>query len=68
LDKIRRVMSLVYCHADVKTTLQLYTHTIDEAKMAAQGAVLNAILQPAKEGGKGNQGWNTGGRKSRDSR
>jgi integrase len=31
-------------HSDVKTTLQLYTHSVTEDRMAAQGAMLNAIL------------------------
>jgi len=31
-------------HADVKTTLQLYSHSVSEDRMAAQGAMLNAIL------------------------
>jgi len=32
-------------HSDVKTTLQLYAHSISEDLMAAQGQVLEAILQ-----------------------
>jgi hypothetical protein len=32
-------------HSDVKTTLQLYAHSISEDRMAAQGQVLEAILQ-----------------------
>jgi len=31
-------------HADVKTTLQLYSHSVSEDRMLAQGAVLQAIL------------------------
>lgn len=31
-------------HADIKTTLQLYAHSVSEDRMAAQGAMLNAIL------------------------
>jgi integrase len=31
--------------SDVKTTLQLYAHSISEDRMAAQGQVLEAILQ-----------------------
>jgi len=31
-------------HSDVKTTLQLYSHSISEDRMTAQGAVLRAIL------------------------
>ena len=33
-------------HSDVKTTLQLYAHSISEDRMAAQGQMLHAILQP----------------------
>jgi integrase len=33
-------------HSDVKTTLQLYAHSISEDRMAAQGQMLQAILQP----------------------
>ena len=32
-------------HSDVKTTLQLYAHSISADRMAAQGEVLEAILQ-----------------------
>jgi len=32
-------------HSDVKTTLQLYAHSISADRMAAQGQVLEAILQ-----------------------
>ena len=35
-------------HSDVKTTLQLYAHSVSEDKMAAQAQVLEAILQRAK--------------------
>ena len=31
-------------HSDVKTTLQLYAHSVSEDRMAAQGQVLDAIL------------------------
>jgi len=31
-------------HSDVKTTLQLYSHSVTEDRIAAQGAILNAIL------------------------
>jgi len=34
-------------HSDMKTTLQLYAHSISEDRMAAQGQVLEAILQSA---------------------
>ena len=34
-------------HSDVKTTLQLYAHSISEDRMAAQGQMLEAILQPS---------------------
>ena len=32
-------------HSDVKTTLQLYAHSMSEDRLAAQGEVLGAILQ-----------------------
>jgi len=32
-------------HSDVKTTLQLYAHSVSEDRLAAQGQVLDAILQ-----------------------
>ena len=31
-------------HSDVKTTLQLYAHTVSEDRMTAQGTMLQAIL------------------------
>jgi integrase len=31
-------------HSDVKTTLQLYSHSVSEDRMTAQGAMLQAIL------------------------
>ena len=31
-------------HSDVKTTLQLYAHSVSEDRMTAQGAMLHAIL------------------------
>jgi integrase len=31
-------------HSDVKTTLQLYSHSVSEDRMAAQGAMLQAIV------------------------
>ena len=31
-------------HSDVKTTLQLYAHSVSEDRLAAQGQVLDAIL------------------------
>jgi integrase len=34
-------------HSDVRTTLQLYAHSVSEDRMAAQGEMLQAILQPA---------------------
>lgn len=34
-------------HSDVRTTLQLYTHSVSEDRLAAQGQVLRAILQPS---------------------
>jgi integrase len=33
-------------HSDIRTTLQLYTQSIDANRLAAQGQVLNAILTP----------------------
>ncbi len=35
-------------HSDVRTTLQLYAHSISEDRMAAQGEMLQAILQPVR--------------------
>jgi site-specific recombinase XerD len=32
-------------HSDVRTTLQLYAHSVSEDRLAAQGQVLSAILQ-----------------------
>lgn len=32
-------------HSDVKTTLQLYAHSISDDRMAAQGLMLEAILK-----------------------
>jgi integrase len=36
-------------HSDVKTTLQLYAHSVSEDRMAAQGEMLEAILQSSGE-------------------
>jgi integrase len=36
-------------HSHVKTTLQLYAHSISEDRMAAQGQMLEAILQSSSE-------------------
>ena len=36
-------------HSDVKTTLQLYAHSISEDRMAAQGQMLEDILQSSSE-------------------
>ena len=36
-------------HSDVKTTLQLYAHSVGEDRMAAQGEMLEAILQSSSE-------------------
>jgi integrase len=36
-------------HSDVKTTLQLYSHSVSEDRMAAQGAMLQAILGSAAD-------------------
>ena len=35
-------------HSDVKTTLQLYAHSISEDRLAAQGEVLEAILHSGR--------------------
>jgi integrase len=40
-----KTVQLLLRHSDVKTTLQLYCHGSDETKLAAQGQVLEAILQ-----------------------
>ena len=37
-------------HANVKTTLQLYAHSVSEDRMAAQGLALAAFLQPPANG------------------
>src|SRR5438445_705809 len=39
-------------HSDVKTTLQLYAHSVSADRMTAQGEVLQAILgsKPAENG------------------
>jgi integrase len=37
-------------HANVKTTLQLYAHSVSEDRMAAQGLALAAFLQPPATG------------------
>ncbi len=34
-------------HSDVRTILQLYAHSVSEDRIAAQGEVLRAILQPS---------------------
>ena len=36
-------------HSDVKTTLQLYAHSVSKDRMAAQGEMLEAILQTGSE-------------------
>jgi integrase len=36
-------------HSDVKTTLQLYAHSVSEDRMSAQGEMLEAILQSSSE-------------------
>ena len=38
-------------HSDVKTTLQLYAHSVSEDRMAAQGEMLEAILHSAQNHG-----------------
>ncbi|HKD15573.1 MAG TPA: hypothetical protein VKE71_13655 [Candidatus Angelobacter sp.] len=37
-------MQTLLRHSDVKMTLQWYTHTVSEDRMAAEGAMLTAIL------------------------
>jgi integrase len=37
-------------HANVKTTLQLYAHSVSEDRLAAQGLALAAFLQPPATG------------------
>jgi integrase len=37
-------------HSNVKTTLQLYAHSVSEDRMAAQGLALAAFLQPPATG------------------
>ena len=36
-------------HSDVKTTPQLYAHSVSEDRMAAQGTMLNAILNGGRD-------------------
>ena len=36
-------------HSDVKFTLQFYTHSVSDDRMAAAGAMLTAILSPTAE-------------------
>ncbi len=36
-------------HSDVKTTPQLYAHSVSEDRLAAQGEMLEAILQTGGE-------------------
>ncbi len=38
-------------HSDVRMTLQWYTHTVSEDRMAAEGAMLIAILRNANDSG-----------------
>jgi integrase len=37
-------------HSNVKTTLQLYAHSVTEDRMAAQGLALAAFLEPPSSG------------------
>jgi len=37
-------------HSDVKTTLQLYAHSVSEDRLAAQGQMLGAILESGSMG------------------
>ena len=36
-------------HSDVKTTLQLYAHSVSEDRMAAQGAMLGAMFSASAD-------------------
>ena len=46
-----KIVQALLRHSDVKTTLQLYAHSISEDRMAAQGQVLEAILKSSKYSG-----------------
>ncbi|MGA2425084.1 MAG: hypothetical protein ABSG07_13860 [Terriglobales bacterium] len=39
-------MQTLLRHANVKTTLQLYAHSVSEDRLEAQGLALAAFLQP----------------------
>lgn len=41
-----KTVQILLRHSDVRTTLNLYAHSIAEDRLAAQGVVLAAILQP----------------------
>ncbi len=43
-------MQSVLRHSDVKMTLQCYTHSVSDDRMAAEGAMLIAILCHAADG------------------
>lgn len=44
-----KTVQALFRHSDVKTTLQLYSHSVSEDRMAAQGAMLSAILGNATD-------------------
>ena len=41
---ISKTVQALLRHSDVKTTLQVYAHSVPEDRMLAQGEVLHAIL------------------------
>jgi len=50
-----KVVQNILRHADVKTTLGIYTHSMAEDRLAAQGEALAAILhQPSIQSGQAN--------------
>jgi len=44
-----KTVQVLLRHSDVGTTLQLYAHSVSEDRLAAQGHVLDAILQSGRE-------------------
>lgn len=45
-----KTVQTLLCHSNVKTTLQLYAHSMSEDRLAAQGQALAAFLQPPATG------------------
>jgi integrase len=45
-----KTVQTLLCHSDVKFTLQCYTHSVSEDRMAAAGAMLTAIFGHAADG------------------